>query len=167
MDLKILRLLATDARMSKRRIARETGMSTPVIADRIARMERSGVIRGYRIEIDLASLGYPLLAYVGATSVQGANQTDVVEALRNLPEVQAVHPVTGSTDLIITLRIRDIEHLRACIYGGIQGITGIMRTETYISLREMQPKNYGVALIDVLLEADQQPRASGRASSKV
>src|SRR5947209_5171680 len=64
-DLAILALLARDARMSRRAVAREVGMSAPAVADRIARLERAGVIRGYRADVDRSLLGYALVVYVG------------------------------------------------------------------------------------------------------
>jgi DNA-binding Lrp family transcriptional regulator len=152
-DLEILRLLVGDGRISRRQIARELRMSTPAIGHRIERMEREGVIQGWGARIDPAKLGFPLFAYVGATSVQGANQTDVVAALRRLPDVESVHPVAGATDLMLKLRVRDIDHLRTSIYEGIQNITGIMRTETLISLREMEPKEFDRGLIERALES--------------
>lgn len=52
-DLRILRLLAEDARMSIRSVGREIGMSAPSVTERISRLERAGVIRGYRTDITI------------------------------------------------------------------------------------------------------------------
>src|SRR3990172_13253075 len=81
-DLAILRLLATDARMSFRRLARALGVSPPTITDRVARLERLGVIRGYRVEIDRSALGFPLIVYVGVVAVQGSDQFELVKHVR-------------------------------------------------------------------------------------
>ena len=54
-DLALLRALAADARQSQRALARQIEMSPPAVADRLARLERSGVIRGYRADIDWAA----------------------------------------------------------------------------------------------------------------
>jgi Lrp/AsnC family leucine-responsive transcriptional regulator len=154
-DLAILRLLAIDARMSLRRIARELGMSPPAIADRVARLERLGVIRGYRAEIDRSMLGFPLVVYVGIVSVQGSDQFQVVERLRETPEVEDVHVVTGPKDLLVRLRLRDTAHLRDVLFERIWTVSGVDRTETFVSLGEMAPKAIDVLLIDGLL-ADRQ-----------
>jgi Lrp/AsnC family transcriptional regulator, leucine-responsive regulatory protein len=149
-DLAILRLLATDARMSQRRIAREVGMSPPAVAERMARLERSGVVRGYRAEIDRSALGYPLIVYIGVVAVQGADQPKVVQALRELPEVEDVHVVTGPKDLLVRLRVRDHEHLKTALFDRIWSMPGIDRTETYISLGQMEPKDVDLALLDAM-----------------
>lgn len=150
-DLGVLKLLAMDARMSLRRIARELGMSPPAITDRVARLEQLGVIRGYRAEIDRSMLGFPLVVYVGIVSVQGSDQFQVVERLRETPEVEDVHVVTGPKDLLVRLRLRDTAHLRDVLFERIWTVPGVDRTETFVSLGEMAPKAIDVLLIDDLL----------------
>jgi Lrp/AsnC family leucine-responsive transcriptional regulator len=150
-DLAILRLLASDARMSLRRIARELGMSPPAITDRVAGLEQMGVIRGYRAEIDRSMLGFPLVVYVGIVSIQGADQYQVVERFRETPEVEDVHLVTGPKDLLVRLRLRDTAHLREVLFERIWTVPGVDRTETFVSLGEMAPKAIDVLLIDGLL----------------
>lgn len=146
-DLAILRLLVVDARMSQRAVAREVGMSPPAVAERIARLERARVIRGYRAEVDRGLLGSALVVYVGVVSVQGGDQPAVVRALRELPEVEDVHVVTGPKDLLVRLRVRDHEHLKTVLFDRIWSLPGIDRTETYISLGQMEPKEFDLALL--------------------
>jgi Lrp/AsnC family leucine-responsive transcriptional regulator len=150
-DLAILRLLASDARMSLRRVARELGMSPPAIADRVAGLERLGVIRGYRAELDRSMLGFPLVVYVGIVSVQGTDQLQVVERLRETPEVEDVHLVTGPKDMLVRLRLRDTAHLREVLFERIWTVPGVDRTETFVGLGDMAPKAIDVLLIDGLL----------------
>jgi DNA-binding Lrp family transcriptional regulator len=153
LDVELLRLLAKDARASQRRLAHEVGMSAPAVAERIARLERTGVIRGYRVDIDRGALGFGLLVYVGVVAVQGADQRDVVRALGELPEVEDVHVVTGPKDLLVRLRVRDHEHLREVLFDRIWSLPGIERTETYISLGHMDPKDVDGALLELLAVA--------------
>src|SRR5215475_6915631 len=68
LDLALLRALADDARQSQRALARAIEMSAPAVADRLARLERSGVIRGYRVDIDWAAIGYPVVVYLAVTA---------------------------------------------------------------------------------------------------
>ena len=128
-------------------------MSAPAVAERIARLERTGVIRGYRVDIDRGALGFGLLVYVGVVAVQGADQRDVVRALGELPEVEDVHVVTGPKDLLVRLRVRDHEHLREVLFDRIWSLPGIERTETYISLGHMDPKDVDGALLELLAVA--------------
>src|SRR6266542_2201138 len=150
-DLAILRLLVGDARMSQRRLAREVGMSAPAVAERVARLERAGVIRGYRADVERAALGYDLVVYIGVVAVQGADQPQVVSALRSMREVEDVHVVTGPKDLLVRLRVRDHEHLREVLFDRLWSLGGVERTETYISLAHMDPKDFDADLLDLML----------------
>lgn len=149
-DIAILKSLVKDARISQRRLGREVGMSPPAVAERLARLERGGIIRGYRADIDRTALGMGLVVYVGVVAVQGADQAEVVRSLGGLPEVEDVHVVTGPKDLLVRLRVRDHEHLRELLFARIWNLPGIERTETYISLGHMDPKDVDAGLLDLV-----------------
>jgi len=160
-DLAILRLLVGDARISRRRLAREVGMSAPAVADRVSRLERTGVIRGYRADLDRAALGHDLVVYIGVVAVQGGAQPELVASLRSFPEVEDVHVVTGPKDLLVRLRVRDHDHLREVLFDRLWSLPGVDRTETYISLAHMEPKDFDAGLLDLMLaeRRDQPPDA--------
>jgi DNA-binding Lrp family transcriptional regulator len=67
-DLRLLALLAADARVSQRKLARELNMSAQAVGARIARLERAGVIQSYTIRINWPAAGYPLQAYLSITA---------------------------------------------------------------------------------------------------
>src|ERR1035437_1970230 len=71
LDLALLGALAVDARQSQRALGRAIEMSPPAVADRLARLERSGVIRGYRADIDWAALGFPGVVYLAVSARPG------------------------------------------------------------------------------------------------
>jgi DNA-binding Lrp family transcriptional regulator len=152
-DLDLLRLLATDARMSQRRLARDLGMSPPAVGERVARLERSGVIRSYSVDIGWAEAGYPVTVYLTITAVQGHPQGPVIEALRALPEVTDITVVTGAIDLLARLLVRDHNHLRELLLERVWQIPGVQRTETLLTLAEMQPKSFATQLIDSMRSA--------------
>src|SRR4051812_22326129 len=102
-DLALLRHLATDARISVRGLARLVGMSAPAVGERIARLERERIIRGYRADIDYGALGASLIVYIGVVSVQGHDQRQLIADLRRLSEVESVDVVTGPLDLLVRL----------------------------------------------------------------
>jgi Lrp/AsnC family transcriptional regulator, leucine-responsive regulatory protein len=146
LDRRLLRLLAQDARVSQRHLARELRMSPPAIGERIARLERAGVIRGYRVDIDWAALGY-VTVYLAVTAIQGADQSSIMTAMHRLPEVQDVLVVTGSMDMLARLRLRDHAHLRQFLLEHVWQIPGLQRTETFLSLAEMPSKAFGADLL--------------------
>jgi DNA-binding Lrp family transcriptional regulator len=73
-----------------------------------------------------------------------------VERLRQTPEVEDVHLVTGPKDLLVRLRLRDTAHLRDVLFEQIWTVPGVDRMETFVSLGEMPPKAIDVLLIDSL-----------------
>jgi Lrp/AsnC family leucine-responsive transcriptional regulator len=147
-DLEILQLLAGDARLSHRSLARTLGMSPPAVGERIARLERAGVIRGYSIEIGWPEAGFPVTVFLTITAVQGHSLAPVIDALRELPEVSDISIVTGAIDLLARLVVRDHNHLRQLLLERVWQITGVQRTETLVTLAEMQSKQFAVQLLD-------------------
>jgi DNA-binding Lrp family transcriptional regulator len=151
LDLALLRALAVDARQSQRALARAIEMSPPAVADRLARLERAGVIRGYRADIDWAALGFPVVVYLAVTAGPGMDLSEIIQAIRALPEAQDMSVVTGGLDLLVRLRVRDHEHLRELLLTKIFQINGVQRTETFLSLADVEPGNFAAAMLDVMI----------------
>lgn len=148
LDLALLRALARDARLSQRALAREVEVSPPAVADRLARLERSGAIRGYRVEVDWSALGYPVVVYLAITAGPGMDLSDIIEAIRALPEAQEMSVVTGGLDLLVRFRVRDHAHLRELLLSEIFQINGVQRTETFLSLSDVEPDNFTQAMLE-------------------
>lgn len=146
-DIALLRALSADARQSQRALARAVGLSPPAVGDRIGRLERDGVIRGYRADIGWAAVGYPVVVYLAVTAVPGVDLSEVVRAIRRLPEVQEMTVVTGALDLLVRLRVRDHAHLRELLLTRIFQIPGVQRTETFLSLGDVEPENFAAGLL--------------------
>ena len=171
LDLTLLRALAVDASQSQRALARAVGMSPPAIADRLARLERAGAIRGYRVDLDWAALGYPVVVYLAVTAGPGMDLSQIIAAIRALPEAEDMSVVTGGLDLLVRLRVRDHTHLRELLLNKIFQIPGVQRTETFLSLADAEPDNFAVALLDQMGHVGQpgkpsQPSPRGRSSDK-
>jgi Lrp/AsnC family leucine-responsive transcriptional regulator len=146
-DLALIGLLLEDARLSQRQLGQRVGMSAPAVGARLARLERLGIVTGYRAEIDWPRLGFPLVAYIGAVTGQHGEQPAVIAALRAMPEVEQVDMLTGPLDLMIRVRVRDHDHLRSCLIDGVWRIPGIQRTETFVVLTPQHSHVFGPALL--------------------
>jgi Lrp/AsnC family transcriptional regulator, leucine-responsive regulatory protein len=152
-DRRLLTLLAVDARASQRKLARDLHMSPPAVGERIARLERLGIIRGYTVDVDWTALGY-FSVFVTVTAVQGADQAVILQALRRLPEVEAIVVITGSIDMLARLRVRSHAHLREVLLSEVWRIDGVQRTETFIALAEMPSKDDYVGELLALRDPD-------------
>jgi Lrp/AsnC family leucine-responsive transcriptional regulator len=166
LDLALLRALAIDARQSQRALARAVKMSPPAIADRLARLERAGAIRGYRVDLDWAALGYPVVVYLAVTAGPGMDLSRIIDAIRALPEAQDMSVVTGGLDLLVRFRVRDHTHLRELLLNSIFQIPGVQRTETYLSLADAEPDNFAVALLDQMSQRGQRGKPGDKAGDR-
>src|SRR6266516_1968823 len=161
LDLALLRALATDARQSQRALARKIEMSPPAVADRLARLERNGAIRGYRVDIDWAARGFPVVVYLAVTAGPGMDLSEIITAIRALPEAQDMSVVTGSLDLLVRLRVRDHAHLRELLLAKIFQINGVQRTETFLSLTDVEPDNFAAAMLDQMSQRSRDTKKTG------
>jgi Lrp/AsnC family leucine-responsive transcriptional regulator len=111
---KLLAELQDDARLSLAELGRRVGLSSPAVAERLQRLERSGVITGYRATIDPRALGYSLSAVIRIRPAPGQLQ-NVAELARNTPEVVECTRITGEDCYIMRAHLRDVLHLEAVI----------------------------------------------------
>jgi Lrp/AsnC family leucine-responsive transcriptional regulator len=114
MNRRILGELQEDGRMSLAELGRRVGLSSPAVAERLQRLERDGVIAGYRAEIDPRALGLSLSAVIRVRPAPGQLE-NVAELAKRTPEVVECRRITGEDCFIATAHVRDVEHLEAVI----------------------------------------------------
>src|ERR671926_1088504 len=93
-NLRLLAELQADARLSLAELGRRVGLSSPAVAERLARLERDGVIRAYRAEIDPRALGYALSVVIRIRPAP-RELRKVAELAQRTPEVVECHRITG------------------------------------------------------------------------
>jgi len=109
-NLRLLAALQRDPRTTMSALAREVGMSSPAVTERVQRLERAGVIRGYRLDIDPAALGLPVTAWVRVRP--GPGQLPKVAALAvDLPQVSECHRISGDDCFLVKVHAATIESL--------------------------------------------------------
>ena len=107
---RILAELENDPRQSMSALGRRIGMSAPAVTERVQRLERTGVIRGYRLDIDPGALGYPIAAWVRVRPALGQGKISEQLAARQ-PEVVECHKITGEDCLLMRVQVRDVADL--------------------------------------------------------
>jgi Lrp/AsnC family leucine-responsive transcriptional regulator len=125
---RLLVELHRDPRITMSALARRVGMSAPAVTERIQRLERAGVIAGYRLDVDPAALGLPVIAFARVRPSPG-QLSKVADLARSLPEVTECHRITGEDCFLIKVHgatVADLETVldRFLIYG--QTITSIV-----------------------------------------
>jgi Lrp/AsnC family leucine-responsive transcriptional regulator len=111
---RLLAELQQDARLSLAELGRRVGLSSPAVADRIARLERDGVISGYRVEIDPRALGYALTAVIRMRPAS-RQIPKVADVAREAEEIVECHRITGDDCFIMRAHVRDVQHLEELI----------------------------------------------------
>jgi DNA-binding Lrp family transcriptional regulator len=149
-DRAILAIVAAEARLSHREIARRVGMSPGAISDRIDRLERTGVIRGYHAEVDPESIGLAVEAFIGLQVAQGPPIAETMETLHGIPEVTGVFLVTGQWDLLVRVQVRDHKHLRDLLVDQVWRTPSFRHSETLMLLdsRRSTPAELVAAIPD-------------------
>lgn len=122
-DRKILMLLQQDGRIAFSDIAKETGLSTSALHQRVKRLESKGVITGYVATISAREVGLPLTAFISLTPLDPAAPDNVAVAVAQIPEVEGCWSVAGAESYILKVRVSepiDLEELLATIRSSAQ-----------------------------------------------
>jgi Lrp/AsnC family leucine-responsive transcriptional regulator len=109
-NLRLLKELALDGRLGIAELGRRVGMSAPAVAERVQRLERAGVITGYRAELDPRALGFPISAIVRIRPAPGQLQR-IPDVARETAEVAECYRITGEDCYLLRLHLRSIDDL--------------------------------------------------------
>lgn len=130
-DRQIVALLCADGRMSFADIARETGLSTSALHQRVRRLEQRGILTGYRAEVDYRAIGLPLTAFVSLTPIDPAAPDDLPEKLSEVAEVESCWSVAGSQAYIVKVRVAEPADLEELL-GRIRSIANVSTQTTIV-----------------------------------
>ena len=139
-DRRLLRLLQQDARTSYAELARQVGLSTTPCKERIKRLEREGIIRGYQAILDPDFLDAGLVVFVQIR----LNRTsqDIFEEFKQsafeLPEVQECYLVSGNFDYLIKARVADMNAYRAFLGETLLTLPGVQESTSYVVMEQVK-----------------------------
>lgn len=151
LDQKILEIISCNARIPFKDVATVCGVSRAAIHQRVQRLIESGVIIGSGYYINPKCLGYSTCTYVGITLERGSMYRDAVKELNKIPEIVECHFTTGAYTMLVKLYAHDNEHLMRLLNDRIQQISGVISTETLISLEQTINRE-----VPVILESEQK-----------
>ena len=131
-DVKILKKMLIDARMSYRRIAEEIGVSPPTVLARVEKLENDGIIRSYSALLDHEKLGYDLTSIIEITAAKG-KIVDLEKQIAKFPNVCAVYDITGLTDMIVVAKFKNRADLSRFVKKDLS-LPYVDRTNTHVVL---------------------------------
>ena len=132
-DRRLVDLLRANARLSYAELARQVGLSAPSVLERLRRLERAGVLRGYTATVDSAALGLGVSALVAVHQREDAEQEDLAADLGAVPEVEDCWSVAGEEAFVVKVRVEDVDALERTL-GVLRRIPSVARTRTTVVL---------------------------------
>lgn len=109
-DWHILAELQNDGRLSFKQLGQRVNLSSPAVAERVRRLEESGVITGYSAAVDATAAGQPLSAFVQMRCTTGRCLLKTTRA-EDFPEVMEIHKLSGSSCSMLRVRVTSLAHL--------------------------------------------------------
>ncbi|MER5388708.1 Lrp/AsnC family transcriptional regulator [Saccharopolyspora sp. NPDC002686] len=135
-DRRILHELGRNARTSLERLAEVSGLAPSSVKRRMARLEASGVIRGYTVQLDQRRLGLGLQALIGVFAAAGVTREALTALLTEQEEIVRAWTTAGSADALALIHARDSDHLEQIILR-LQRTKAVVHTRTQILLTEL------------------------------
>ncbi len=143
-DRKILDILQRDGRVSITDLAEQVGLSPTPCAERVRRLERSGVITGYHAHLSPRAVGQNLLVFLEIKLSAKSDQVfeKIKSELHRIPEVMECHLVSGDFDYLIKARIPDMNDYRALLGNILQRLPGSAESRSYVVMEEIKETSY-------------------------
>ena len=139
-DAAILRILATDGRISATELARRIGLSKSPTQARMKRLEETHVITGYRALLDPIRMGLSQVAFVEVrlSDTREAALQAFNKAILQIPEVEQCHMIASRFDYLLKVRTSDIQDYRRVLAEGISALPYVANTSTYVVMETVK-----------------------------
>jgi len=139
-DMAILRVLVHDSRKTLQEIGAEVGLAATSCWSRIKKLEASGVIKRYTVDVDAAKLGYQDSVIVQLTLESHSDETlyEFGRVLASIPEIQEAYLVSGDYDYYIRIAVRDTRDYERLLRERLYKIPGIRHSQSHFVLRVLK-----------------------------
>jgi len=141
-DRRILQLVQRDASLAQAEIARNVGLSTAAVHERLKKLEASGVIRRWTAMVDPTALGVTITAFVEVFIDHPRHEPALLDRMVKLDEVLECHHVTGEFSLLLKVRVTDMEALKQLLLNQLGALEGVGRTRTVMVLSTVKEEMY-------------------------
>lgn len=139
-DRNILRHLQADARISFAELARQVGLSTTPCKERVKRLEREGVIRGYQAILEPSYLDAALVVFVQIRLNRTSQDIfeEFTQSAFDLPEVLECYLVSGNFDYLIKARVADMDAYRKLLGETLLTLPGVQESTSYVVMEQVK-----------------------------
>jgi Lrp/AsnC family leucine-responsive transcriptional regulator len=141
-DRHILTLVQRDSKLAQAEIARQVGLSTAAVNERLRKLDQAGVIRRFTAQVDPRSVGVTVTAFVEVFIEHPRYEGPFLERVLALDEVQECHHITGEFSLLLKVRTRDMESLRDLLLNELNSMDGVRQTRTIMVLSTAKEESF-------------------------
>ena len=133
-DRKIVEFVQEHGRDTYAEIGAAVGLSVSAINERLKKLERAGIIRGWGAKVDPKEVGRGVLAFMFLLIDRPENEQRLVDAICTLPQVLECHHVTGDWSYLLKLRLAEVSEIETVLSSTIKQFPGAIRTHTVLAL---------------------------------
>lgn len=141
-DFLVLEALKGNSKQTTNAIARRTAIPVTTVHNRIKRLEHSGIIKSYTVQLNHEKLNQALFSIILVTvtystpSGDKISQKEIAKRIRKIPGVESASIVTGVTDILVQVRVKDVQSLNKLIIEHLRTVEGVDKTQTMVVLEE-------------------------------
>ena len=128
-DRKILSILQKEGRIPNNKLAERVGLTTTPTLERVKRLEREGIIKGYGAQVDPEAIGRGLIVFCSLRLAVHQMHTldEVCDRINEMPEIQACYHITGDSDFLRKIVVKDMPAYETFMHDKLTRLPGIER----------------------------------------
>ena len=144
-DRAILHTLSAEGRISMTDLAERVGLSKTPVTARVRRLESTGVITGYTVQLSAGRLGLEHVAFVEVrlSNTRESALSAFNAAARKVQEIEECYMIAGGFDYLLKVRTRDIREYRCVLSESITTLPHVASTSTYVGLESVKDRGVG------------------------
>jgi Lrp/AsnC family transcriptional regulator, leucine-responsive regulatory protein len=147
-DLKILRILQENAKITNLQLSAEIGLSPAPTLERVKKLENAKLIKGYYTQLDYEAMGIGISAIIQITLTRQVENaiSNFKKEINKIPEIMECYQVTGNADYVLIVMLKDIRAFESLISQKLSKMEGIGQMQTMVVLSK--PKDSKVLPIE-------------------
>ena len=134
----ILAQLIKNSRSTASEISKQVNLSVPAVAERIRKMETSGMINGYTVKLDRQQLGLQLIAFIMVTLDNTSSIANFRDKMVACPDVLECHHLAGQSDYLLKIRVENTNQLERFLMDVLKKTAGVASSNTLICLSTLK-----------------------------
>ncbi|MDH5858638.1 Lrp/AsnC family transcriptional regulator [Lampropedia aestuarii] len=139
-DLRILRILQADARITSSDLAQQVHLSQSPCWKRVKRLEKMGLVSGYHAGLNRRALGWGMMAFVMVEieKQDDSSSSAFIQAVQAMEEVVMFHGIAGPQDFMLVVVARDLDDYGQLLQRKLHRLPGVRRVSSFLSLEEFK-----------------------------